>query len=573
MKKFRYLLSVLALALVVAGASKAMPAAADEAGKAAALTPAPDYAKEVVEVKGGANVYYQVVKDAAVTTLKANNWLPATKKADNDYLIDISAFTKSGFVAVTTDNTVTDAKDFKVVAVLAPVKSLKLTLDFKKDVPNNLYDALAYAYGVNVDTAITGTYNLGGTAEKKDDLASFLATYTLAWKRGVNGTWAKASQTALATVDADFQQAYTMLRSSNSTLYVRVVESAGKDTEKAAVLPSKEVKIKIAKTAAAPAIKVNYQTGVIPFKNGQEIFDPVTNFTYYIPAYDKNSDNTFKLTTAANATTKTKVTGLTIAEILDRVNTDRETAEKAKIAAGAAFTLKYRTTATAKKYASWYGTLNLKNVAAAPAAKASKSLAYTANGAGKTLVLDFTQLDAAEDRTLEYAIAGADVDQATLKWTKVEDITKTIDLNKFYGKEIKYKDASKADKTVKYEAATVFFRYAAVVDKNAPEKNVFPSAIGSLSVTTVPTVTLTFANDPEAKVVVKDAEGVKLGKTVVVEKNKAYNFTVEVTDVTLTVLTVKAGEESLTGNKGVYTVTPTDNVTITVKAVAPEPTT
>ena len=533
MKKVRFLLSALAFAVVLAGASKAVPAAAET------NSPVVDYSGEFIQIPTGfyglGNVYYQVIKDPAIATVKATSWIPVTSKDAEGCYIDVSSFTKTGYVAITTNNNAVKAEEFTVVTIKAPVKSLKVTVDFKTDNPMNLYDALATANGVNTDATVNATYNLDSSdAEKHDRLADFLTVYTLAWKRGANGTWKKANQTDVETEDADFRKNYQMLRASNSTLYIRVVEAKVGNDSKAAVIPSKEIKVKIAKTAAAPVIKINYKAGTIPLKNGMEFI--YGGKTYYIPTYDKNSKSDAKITETSQTTTKTKVTSLSVADIQAITH----------VAAGESYTVNYRTTATAKKYASWYGEI----VLAAPIAAPVGTVNFSVNDKEKTIKLDFKGITDVEGRTLEYAFGGTDADPSSLRWTAV-GTSKEADASASLGKTVSYKNAAKEAKTVKYEEATLFYRFAAIEDKADSSKNVFPGAYATMTPTEVSKTTVTFTLTGEATVQDSDEAVLDTSKPVEVYKGE-FKFAVIVAEGKT--VTVTCGGTEILPEEGFYTV-------------------
>lgn len=488
MKKFKYMLSVLALALVLTCVAKAPMAV-----KAAAGDMTADYDKETVtyESSADAKVYYQVVKDKT-KDVKANAWLPATSTATNKWSVDISTISKDCFIAFTEDATKTKASDLKFFAITVDIKAVKGTLDCKKDAPTTLISAFA-TLSVTPTTGTVAEFDINSTT--KSATTAVTDTYGLAWKRGANGTWIGD--------DTGFAAAYTMLRSSNGTLYVRVV-SKGTSASKTAILPSKEAKIKVAKTAVAPTVKVDYAKSTIALKNGMEF--KIGSTTYYVPEYDKNeASNTFKTTKDKDQKTKTKVSSLTIAEV--------QAAPTSKIAAGTDVTLEIRTTATTKKYASWYATVSFKTPIAAPV-KNTSAVVYDAYN--KKITLDLSKVTAVAGRTLEYAFAGPDADISSLKWTAVEDASKAIDLSKNIGKKVSF---TKTDGTkvsdYNYESlasgkeGTIYVRWAAIVDKTDAAKNTFASVAETLTLTAATTVDVTLGtpagNDKITSYTVKDA--------------------------------------------------------------------
>ena len=328
MKKFRNLFMVFALALVLTVAAKAfggdvLGVRAESGSGSGSETEAPAEAATETTINAakldlddfyividGTGVYYQTVKKAADAP-KAKNWVPAAVKDGKSY-IDVSGVTKSTiFVfAVKSDATEKVGEAFELNLNVGKVKAV---LDFKKEFPADIKEALA-----TVEITVgkeTAKYVKGDEEKGFDKIA-----YTLEWKKGANGNWV-ADETG-------FELAYQSMKSSNGTLYIR--------TSKAGELPSKEAKVKLAKVAAAPNVKVDHLKGTLAIKAGME-FD-YEGTTYY--ATGKKADGT--------ATTNFATTEQFSKNGAKEIPVD-ELVKTLEIEAGAEVVLKVRTSATEKK--------------------------------------------------------------------------------------------------------------------------------------------------------------------------------------------------------------------------------
>ncbi len=346
MKKFKNVFMVFALALVLTVAAKAfggnvLGVRAESGSGSGSETEAPAEAATETTINAAkldldnfyividGTVYYQTVKKADDTP-KAKNWVPAAVKDGKSY-IDVSGVTKSTvFVfAVKGDATEKVGKAFELNLNVGKVKA---TLDYKKEFPAEIKEALAT---VEITVGRETTKYVKGDEEKGFDKIA----YTLEWKKGANGAWVKDAE--------GFDVAYQSMKSSNGTLYIRTA----KDGE----LPSKEAKVKLAKVAAAPNVKVDHLKGTLAIKAGME-FD-YEGTTYY--ATGKKSDGT--ATTNFAKTEQFSKTGT------KEIGVD-ELVKEFELEAGAEVVLKVRTSATEKKYASYYTVVSFKAPAAAPEA-------------------------------------------------------------------------------------------------------------------------------------------------------------------------------------------------------------
>ena len=243
-ERIKSILFVFALALVFVGAAKVTEAAAAEVDHYV------NYAEEKVEVAAvSGTLYYQIIK-AKDGKINEKAWIAAAKDESNQahpYVIDISAFAnnKDSFIAVAGAANAQSAEG--VITVKALVKSMKVTLDYKvESVTNGLYDIIAEV----IVTPVEG--------DAKEVTENISQTVTLGWKRGANGNWEKASK--FGTTD------WQMMKNSNTTLYLRAEK-----LEDTLTRFSKEVKVKVPKTAKAPTVKVDFSKGTVAIKNGTSV--------------------------------------------------------------------------------------------------------------------------------------------------------------------------------------------------------------------------------------------------------------------------------------------------------------
>jgi hypothetical protein len=348
MKKFKNVFMVFALALVLTLAAGVIgvkaddepgtepenpvvtetPAATEAAATETTINAATLDLENYYIVIEGTGVYYQTVKKAGDE--KAKNWLPAAAKDGKSY-IDVSGVTKSTVFAFALESDAAKAVG-DVFELNLNVGKVKATLDYKKEAPVDIKEALAT---VEITVGKDTTKYIKG-----DDKNGFdKIEYTLEWKKGANGAWVSDEE--------GFDVAYQAMKSSTGTLYVR--------TSKAGELPSKEVKVKLAKVAAAPNVKVDYLKGTIAIKAGMEFV--YGDKTYY--ATGKKSGGT--------ATTSFAETEQFSDKGAKEVTVD-ELVKTFEIEAKADVTLKVRTSATDKKFASYYTVVTFKAPAAAPEA-------------------------------------------------------------------------------------------------------------------------------------------------------------------------------------------------------------
>jgi len=452
-EKMKSILFVLALALVFVGATKMTEAKAAE-------DPKVDYATETISVKvASGSVYYQVVKDDKAA-VKAANWVPAAEDKENgQFLIDISALsnTKDSYIAYATSPNATEKTG--TVPVVAKIKSVKASLDYKEETPNDLYDVIAKldVKGVAKAKADDHVWPTTTTSDKWANKGDLSTLVTLGWKRGANGAWELPS--AFDAVD------WQMMKSSNTTLYLRIekvdLDGDGKLEE---YRYSKEAKVKVPKTAKAPSVKVDYKKGTVAIKNGMEFrqkgssAQSVSGGWITIGVKDSKSSVTDVFNVEK---TKTAKSAVTMDELKKQLNVN----------AGDKVTLEVRTSATDKKFMSNIYELDITLPAAAPTIATTAAEIRTVSG--DTITFDFTKLVTELDKTgkkYEYAIANADIDFATSKFTALT----STKLELATSKDVSYKaigtDGKSKSTKVKYNAATTLWVREVGEYKNAPLK-------------------------------------------------------------------------------------------------------
>jgi len=543
----------------------------------------PNYTAEYIDVTSDKQVFFQIVKAADTSEVKAANWIKAAANGTNKYAVDFSATanTKDVFYALTVDATLT--KPDKVVAVDAVIKSAKMTLNYKTETLTSggtgLYEIIGGFEVKGVDKADDKKWD-----PEKDGALNTL--YTLNWKRGANGTWAAAS--------AFDQLNWDMVKASNSTLYINVSAKKG-EKGMDAFRPSKETKLKVPKAAKAPTVKVDYVKGTLGLKNGMQV--RVNNNAVWmdVVAYDKTATgkDVFALATA-NAKTQTKVSGVAVADFITAVKDSKLL--NIDVAAGAEITIEARTAATNKKFPSNSGFLKVVAPKAAPTV-AAQEVAVTYTEADKTnkvdaaYVLDFSKLftkasDANYD-AYEYVFVADDKDGVNLskqKWTKLTGDGK-VNLAKSIGKDYKYykKDEAKTASVVKYEAIDAIYIRLAAVKGTKDVAGVFASDYGIIEVAvskaaaTTPTptptegagenteFTVTFTVDDASKVTelkVADENASLTNKTVKAAKDATVTFKYTAADGKVAV--VKVADNAIEAANGVYSVKVTADVTIVI---------
>ncbi len=448
-------------------------------------------------------MYFQVVKSETPSSVKKNAWLPVANK-DGRFYIDISAINKSVALSITSKPDATEPD--LMVELKAEITSLKASLDCRVDPDqcSNLYDALASV--VITDQAKVKHEFYKYNAEYEKQMFKLLDSYALEWKRGVNGVWNSATSSS-GPID-DFSFEYEMMRLSNTTIYLRAYaahiepRADGNEFYTESVhdsLYSKEAKIKVPKTPAAPVIKIDYAKGSIPIKNGMEfVYEGVT---FCVPPYLNQHGGPDKIVARAEnpteliATSK-KVCSLTPREIKNAINKyfyDKGYSDglpvdpsklvwddngipsnQQKVKAGDEVTLEVRSSGTANKYASWYTKLSFYMPSPAPEESITK---YINNIEKQISKVTFSNLP--EGLTIEYALVGdnGDVMAAGFKKIKADKLSAGLDFSKDYFKLLTYVTVDGIKNKTEYGRAGIYIRYAAIVDKNDPSKNRFASEI------------------------------------------------------------------------------------------------
>lgn len=408
-EKLKSILFVFALALVIVGAAKVTEAAAADEYS---IT----YSKETVAVKavsGGA--YYQVIKADDVEAVKASAWIPAAYNSADDsypYVIDFSALsnTKDSYIAIA--GSADAEKAAYVIPVVAKVKSIKATLNYKKENigEKGIYDVIAKLEVKPVDKdADDLVWNIGD-----EELEKFV---TLGWKRGANGDWTVA--TAFKDVD------WKMMKNSNTTLYLRVEEMDETGASPADIRFSKEAKVKIPKTAKAPTVKIDYKKGTVAIKNGMEFRVPGGNWIpigVKVKATEAVSGGSVSAEYINKASTTSSVSSLTMEDFKKALGGTYRAATE--------LTLEVRTSATDKKFMSYSTTVKFTTPA-----EALTSLTTTAaeirTVTGGVVKFDFKKLATElKDQGYEYAFASADASVKDLKFTALTDTALEFDTTK-----------------------------------------------------------------------------------------------------------------------------------------------
>lgn len=431
-ERMKSILFVLALALVFVGATKMTEAKAT-------VTAEVKYNDETVVVKGATgSVYYQVVKDKD-TAVKAANWVPAALGTEG-YLIDISALsnTKDSCIAYATSPDAEEKEGF--IDVVAKIKSVKATLNYKEEAPETLYDVIAKLdlKGIakqKADDRVWPDTTTGGKWSGKEELSDLV---TLGWKRGANGAWDVAGN--FDKVD------WQMMKSSNTTLYLRV-EGIDLDAngEQESYRYSKEAKVKVPKTAKAPNVKVDYKKGTVAIKNGMEFRKQGDTNWVTIGIKDKNAATSGSAFNVEK--TQLAKSSVTMAELKGQLGLN----------AGQEYTLEIRTSATDKKFMSNIKELKITLPVAAPNATGT-SIKSAVSGGMITFALDkITGLDA--NKKYEYVLSKGDIDVANTKFVAFDG--EALEVNADKKPSYKYIDSEGKSKsgTAKYsEVDTLWIR-------------------------------------------------------------------------------------------------------------------
>jgi len=428
-ERIKSILFVFALALVFVGAAKVTEAAA-------AVDKYINYAEEKIEVAAVSGAtYYQVVKADSVNAVKDNAWIKAAKDETNvarPYVIDISALAnnKDSFVAVAGAPDAEEATE--VFTVKALVKSMKVALNYKvESVTNGLYEVIS-----KVDlTPVTG--------DKSEVTTNISQKVTLGWKRGANGVWKD---------DEEFTTTeWQMMKNSNSTLYLRA-EKLGEDETRF----SKEVKVKVPKTAKAPSVKVDFKKGTVSIKNGMEFRLAGSNGAWITVAPKaKSSDTTASETAFLNvASTKIAKSALTMAELKEALGSGYK--------AGEALNLEVRTSATDKKFMSYTALVKIEATPVAALEISTLNLSAAIAVSGTAVTVDLTTLYDAVGEGYEFALTGDGADVAAIsKYTALEDKEYEFKTSA----KISYKNTAKATVKIGYDAATkIYVRKAAKLE-------------------------------------------------------------------------------------------------------------
>ena len=410
-EKLKSILFVFALALVIVGAAKVTEAAAADEYS---IT----YPTETVAVKavsGGA--YYQVIKADDVEAVKASAWIPAAyNSADTSYpyVIDFSALsnTKDSYIAIA--GSADAEKAAYVIPVVAKVKSIKATLNYKKENiggSDDIYDVIAK---LEVKPVAKDADDLVWNIGDEKALEKFV---TLGWKRGANGAWTGA--TAFKDVD------WKMMKNSNTTLYLRVEKMDETGDSPADIRFSKEAKVKIPKTAKAPTVKIDYKKGTVAIKNGMEFRVPGGEWIpigVKVKATEAVSGGSVSAEYINKASTTSSVSSLTMEDFKKALGD--------KYRATTELTLEVRTSATDKKFMSYSTTVKFTTPAAA-LTSLTTTAAEIRTVTGGVVKFDFKKLATElKDQGYEYAFASADASVKDLKFTALTDTALEFDTTK-----------------------------------------------------------------------------------------------------------------------------------------------
>lgn len=338
--RVRNFLILFALALVMVGFTKTNKAIA-----ATDVTAEVNYVEESVTISAatgsaltGSSIYFAVIKSATDTSVKPANLELAALKSDGSAYIDFSslASAKAVYIGYVVDPDLTGTTVTVTPVTINPSYSkLKFTMDYSAE---NIDDGLADIFSkieITDSAKATTVYTKSSDGKFMKDSTEFDIA-NIEWKKGANGAWTEASKLT--------NYVFESLKKSGATLYVRT-----KGDETNDIRASKEVKVKISKQANAPAVKITIASGIVALKNGMQISKDGKTWTD-IYAYDKAATATDYIGTVSGSTTKTKVSGLSIEEIGERLDLTITEAGKFYV----------RTAATTKKYASKTGTVTLK---------------------------------------------------------------------------------------------------------------------------------------------------------------------------------------------------------------------
>ena len=424
-ERIKSILFVFALALVFVGAAKVTEAAA-------AVKYDVVFEEETIVVEAiSGSTYYQVVKDEAGKGLKNTSWIAAAKNEGNaeyPFIIDISALanTKDAYIAVAGDAKAESAAE--VIKVPALVKGIKASLNYKVEtVSAGLYQVIS---------EVKVTPSEGAAVDVKTNISESLQ---LGWKRGANGDWKDADD--FTTVE------WQMMKNSNSTLYLRAEKLNGEETRF-----SKEVKVKIPKTAKAPNVKVDFKKGTVAIKNGMEFRVPGGQWITVAPKAKKGAEGAVDAFFNVAATNTAKA-ALTMAELKGILGTAYQD--------GKALTLEVRTSATEKKFMSHVNTIT---IAATPVAKevVEADLTGAIVVSGTKVSIDLSALAEEVGEGYEFAFAGDGADVAAIsKYTKLEEKVYEFKTTA----KLSYKKTDKSSSKIGYDAITkVYLRKAAPVE-------------------------------------------------------------------------------------------------------------
>ena len=417
--------------------------------------PLSDYAIEYSEFRINCRkgVYFQFVKKPQPGNLKTNAWIPATVSGDRAF-IDFSEIKKTSYVALTMDpaNTTTDT----VLTIECPIKSLKANVNYLSETPQSLFEALSLLE-VKTVAGATDTLETDSTAA---EATAFKAKYAFQWKRGVNGSWKDAIPSE-GSPEGEFALEFGMLCATNATLYVRV-NGFAQEGEIQGIIPSKEAKVRIGKTALAPSIKQDYKRGTLAVKNGMEF--KYGEKTYFVPAFDKKSKTSARISSSSGSV-NSKVSYIGLEELYTLLKAeDNELSPESRI------TLNVRVSATPKKHASLYANVDILMPIAAPEEEIIVKYEYCE--AKGTLRAAFSVSgEPVDGRGIQYDIGGEDADISQLKFTdlkKKDGEYLPIGFDAKVGKLCEYYNSLGAkDKTKKGEELHLFYRYSPVTTKNS----------------------------------------------------------------------------------------------------------
>lgn len=472
--KLKYLLFTLAAAFIIVGATGAKDAAASSV---ITISEEVKYDEETITVSNaGGQVYYQVLKDT--TKISAKNWIAAAKDGDN-YIIDFSAVSNTAtmYVVYTTnvESTALLAGETISVALEPKVKSFKVAFNYGEEDPGSLYDVLST---VSISTPDKKVLTYGKPLKSEEVTQSTIESkyVVLGWKKGANGNWKGVSD-----FDATF---WNMMKASNTTMYLRI-EALDFDTNDTAdtIRYSKEIKVKIPKTAKAPTVKIDYTKNTLAIKNGMEMSTSIGGDWKKVLPYDKNSDNASIFVVSGSAiNTKTKASTVTVDQVKEQLELN-----------GTEQTIYVRTSATDKKFASFAGVVKFTLPAAAPtleanaATKGREYTAKTASGAAAVLKIKPKEIIATDTTDYEYILCLFADKSAVLESTKNKWVTFTeadLDLSKKVGKDcVYYKGSDNTAEKVKYEEIDCILIRKKAVKATKDEPGVFASGIQELRFT------------------------------------------------------------------------------------------